>query len=226
MVRQKFLSPCPPAAIGSASGLFPVRLCRKRFAGPGCIRPGIIPADKYHRLHGLTPVGVIQQHGFTMSGTLNKFPILKIGNRITVHVISSQINLAGRRFSGIDRVFSTIQHKYLKDILMIQAHGKFTGRYENHFGTINGSDQGIRQQAEISLMFYIPATAQFGDFRPFRSIYLVIKSGPPHLSRNFANYFNYRIIYIKAIKNNPKLIQRPCFVLTAPVGAVNVPLSL
>jgi len=95
-----------------------------------------------------------------VAGGFDEFAILEIGNRIAVDVVRCQMDDINGCFSGINRVFNLVEHVYMFQLLLIEAHGKFTFGYQDHFSAVNGRNNGLREGAGARYPGYVPVVFQ------------------------------------------------------------------
>jgi hypothetical protein len=75
-----------------------------------------------------------------MAGLLNKFPVLKVGNRMNIDVIGLQVDSAGRNFGHEDGILGTVENEDLVELIFRDSLGEFARRDQDHFDGIDGGD--------------------------------------------------------------------------------------
>jgi hypothetical protein len=100
-----------------------------------------------------------------MAGFLYKFPILIVGNRMDVDVISLQVDSAGRNFGHEDGILGSVEDEDLVELIFSDSLGEFARGDQDHFDRVDGGDDlrgkrrdpdQIRDGPEILFGHWIP----------------------------------------------------------------------
>jgi hypothetical protein len=85
-----------------------------------------------------------------MAGLLYKFPILIVGNRMDVDVISLQVDSAGRDFGHEDGILGAVEDEDLVELIFGDSLGEFARGDQNHFDGVDGGNdlRGKRRDPE------------------------------------------------------------------------------
>ncbi len=75
-----------------------------------------------------------------MACLLDEFPVLIVGHRMDVDVVSFLVYFAGRDLGHEDRILGSIQDEDLTQLALRDSHGEFPLGDQDHFDGVYGGD--------------------------------------------------------------------------------------